>query len=106
MLVLSSLSYFFHQATIEGVRELGFPDFFRVQLAVLKLIAVLILMIPYCPLQIKEWAYAGVALFYLTAIVAHFVHKDPFFINLINVFFLGVLVVSNLYLNKLTIVGA
>jgi len=101
MLVLSALSYFFHQATIDGVRDLGFPDFFRIELAVLKLIAVLVLLLPAFPLQFKEWAYAGIAMFYLTAIVAHFVHKDPFFINLINVFFLALLVVSNVYLNRL-----
>jgi len=100
MLLLSSLSYFFHQATIEGIRDLGFPDFFRVELAILKLIAVLVLVIPAVPLQFKEWAYAGVALFYITAIVAHFAHKDPYFINAINLVFLSLLVVSNVYLKK------
>lgn len=103
MLVLSSLSYFFHQATIEGLRDLGFPDFFRIELAVLKLIAVLVLIIPCFPNQFKEWAYAGVALFYITAIVAHFVHKDPYFINLINILFLGLLITSNIYLKMLVV---
>lgn len=101
MLVVSSLSYFFHKATIEGVRELGFPDFFRIELAVLKLLAVAILLIPVVPLQTKEWAYAGVGVFFITAIIAHFVHKDPYLINMINIFFLGLLVVSNVCLHKL-----
>ena len=100
-LLLSSISYIFHQATIDGVRDLGFPDSFRIQLAVLKLIAVVILLVPTVPHQIKEWAYVGAVLFYITAIVAHWAHKDPFYFNLINLFFIGLLVVSNIYLQKL-----
>lgn len=42
----------------------------------------------------KEWAYAGVALFLLTAIIAHHVHGDPVVLNLINVVILGGLAVS------------
>jgi len=101
MLILSALSYFFHQNTIDGVRELGFPDFFRIQLAVLKLIAIVVLLLPFFSLQVKEWAYVGVALFYITAIVAHSAHKDPIAINLINLFFLILLIVSNIYLQKI-----
>lgn len=103
MLTASALSYFFHQSTIVGVRDLGFPDFFRIELAVLKLVAVLVLVVPAFSLQFKEWAYAGIAAFYVTAIVAHFAHKDPIVINLINFFFLGLLVVSNIYLNKMAV---
>lgn len=102
MLLWSAYTYFFSKATIEGVRALGFPDFFRVQLAVLKIMAVVVLLIPQVPLQVKEWAYAGVGLFFVTAIVAHVAHKDPIAISLINVFFIVLLVVSNTYLQKLT----
>lgn len=102
MLLWSAYTYFFSQATIDGVRTLGFPDFFRIQLAVLKIMAVAVLLLPQVPMQVKEWAYAGVGLFFLTAIIAHAVHKDPIFINLINVFFIGLLIISNIYLHKLT----
>lgn len=43
-LLWSAYTYFFSKATIEGVKELGFPDHFRIQLAVLKIIAVIILL--------------------------------------------------------------
>ena len=101
MLLWSAYTYFFHKATIDGVKALGFPDFFRVQLAALKIIAVAALLVPQVPVQVKEWAYAGVGLFYITAIVAHVAHKDPIGITLINVIFLGLLVISNIYLQKL-----
>ncbi|MDC8004163.1 DoxX family protein [Aureisphaera galaxeae] len=102
MLLWSSYSYIFSESTIQGIRDLGFPDFFRIQLAVLKLLAVLILVVPQIPLTVKEWAYAGVGLFFITAIVAHFAHKDPIAINLINVVFIGLLIVSRIYLHKLS----
>ncbi len=94
MLVLSGGAYLFHQGTIEGVRELGFPDFFRIQLAVLKLLAAPVLLIPQIPHTAKEWAYAGVTLFLLTAVVAHHAHADPIALNLVNLCLLGILAAS------------
>lgn len=102
MLAWSAYGYIFHKATIDGVRDLGFPDFFRIQLAVLCLLATAVLLIPQVPLRVKEWAYAGVALFFITSFVAHVAHKDPIIISLINIFFLGILIVSNSYLHKVT----
>ncbi len=100
-LLWSAWTYLYSKPTIEGVRALGFPDHFRIQLAVLKLIAVAILLIPQIPIQVKEWAYAGVGLFFITAIVAHVAHKDPYIITLINLVFVGLLITSNIYLYKI-----
>lgn len=94
MLLLSAWSYVFSEATIVGVRDLGFPDFFRIQLAVLKVLAALIIVLPSAPMVIKDWAYAGVAFFLVTAIVAHFAHGDPLWITIVNLVFLGVLLLS------------
>ncbi len=100
-LLLSSYTYLFSKNTIEGVKALGFPDFFRVELAVLKLIAAVILILPFAPLQVKEWTYAGVGLFLITALAAHIKHKDSIFILFLLVILMAVLVVSNIYMNKL-----
>ena len=100
-LIWSSYSYLLSKPTIEGIKELGFPDFFRIQLAVLKIIAVVILILPQVSIQYKEYAYIGVLLFFITAIVAHFAHKDPFYINLINLILIGILFISRIYLNKI-----
>ncbi|MGH1365027.1 MAG: DoxX family protein [Calditrichia bacterium] len=102
MIFVSAMTYLFHKGTIDGVKELGFPDFFRVQLAVLKIIGVAMLVLPQMPLQVKEWAYAGIGLFYITAIVAHSAHGDPIALSLISVFFFALLVVSNVYLHKMS----
>ncbi len=101
-LYLSAYTYFFSESTIRGVRELGFPDFFRIQLAILKLIAATIILIPGIPTHFKEWAYAGIGLFYITAITAHIAHKDPMIINIINIVLSGLLVASYVYFRKLS----
>lgn len=97
-LCASAASYVFSDATIKGVRELGFPDYFRVQLAVLKPIAAVVLLLPAAPPQLKEWAYAGVALFLITAMVAHYANNDPLVLNLINVALLIVVAMSHAHL--------
>lgn len=97
-LIWSAYSYAWSKATIDGVQALGFPDFFRVQLIVLKVLAAFCLMIPMVPETIKQWSYAGVGLFLLTAIVAHIAHKDPVFITIINLFLFLLLAISNYYL--------
>ncbi|WP_040472573.1 DoxX family protein [Aquimarina agarivorans] len=101
-LLWSAYTYIFSKATIEGVRELGFPDHFRIQLGILKVIAVLILLIPQIPIQYKEWAYSGVFLFFITAIVAHTAHKDPIVITLINILLIAITFYSNYSLHKIT----
>ncbi len=99
-LLLSSYSYLFSDSTIEGIRALGFPDFFRIQLAILKIIAALLLIIPQIPAPIKEWAYAGIFFFIITAIIAHFAHKDPIALNLINLVIMGILFTSYFYFSS------
>ncbi len=101
MVALSAFTYIFHKGTIDGVRELGFPDSFRIQLAVLKVIGVIFLLLPQIPMPMKEWAYAGIGLFFITAIVAHTAHGDPIGLSLISVFFLALLVISHIYLHKM-----
>lgn len=97
ILFVSALSYMLHQGSIDGVRELGFPHYFRIQLSVMKLTAAIILITPFFPPVVKEWAYIGAALFFITAIVAHFAHGDPWFLNAINGLFLIVLFTSRHY---------
>lgn len=54
----------------EAFRHLGFPDYFRVELALAKLLAVALLLTP-VPDRVKEWAYAGLAITLASALIAH-----------------------------------
>ena len=93
-LLLSVYTYFFSAATIAGLKELGFPDFFRIQLGLMKILAVAVLLAPGLPPFAKEWAYAGVGFFLITALVAHLAHQDSVFITILLLFLMGVLAVS------------
>lgn len=44
---------------VEGIRHLGYPDYFRVMLTVFKVAGALALVLPFVKGRIKEWAYAG-----------------------------------------------
>lgn len=101
IVLLSAASYFFHQGTIDGVRALGFPDFFRIQLGVMKIAGAIVLLLPKAPVRLKEWAYAGIGLFFITAIVAHTAHNDSFVLTLLNLVFIALLVASNISYYKI-----
>ena len=54
----------------EAFTHLGFPDYFRVELALAKLLGVALLLAP-VPARLKEWAYAGFAITLVSALIAH-----------------------------------
>jgi hypothetical protein len=55
----------------EAFSHLGFPSYFRVELACAKLLGVVLLLAP-VPARLKEWAYAGFAITLGSALIAHF----------------------------------
>ena len=55
--------------------HLGFPDYFRVELAWVKLLGVAALLAP-VPARVKEWAYAGFAFTLGSALLAHLAVGD------------------------------
>ena len=59
----------------EAFIHLGFPDYFRVQLALAKLLGVVLLLAP-VPARLKEWAYAGFAITMGSALIAHLAVGD------------------------------
>ena len=59
----------------EAFNHLGFPPYFRVELAWAKLLGVVLLLAP-VPARLKEWAYAGFAINLGSAIIAHLAVSD------------------------------
>jgi hypothetical protein len=81
--------------------HLGFPDYFRIELTVAKTLGVLALLIPGIPFKAKEFAYAGFAITLISASIAHFSSGDPVLFVVDPLLFLGALVTSYVYFNKL-----
>ncbi len=55
----------------EGIRHLGYPEYFGNALVVFKVLGALALIIPQIPGRIKEWAFAGFAFDFIFAAISH-----------------------------------
>ena len=55
----------------EGIRHLGYPEYFGVMLVVFKVLGSLALIFPQVPARVKEWAYAGFVIDFIGAFVSH-----------------------------------
>lgn len=79
--------------------HLGFPDYFRIELAIAKLLAAIALWLPVRLL--KEAAYIGLAISFVSAVIAHIASGDSTGHTLYPVFILAILVVSYVSYNKI-----
>ena len=85
----------------EGIRHLGYPQYFGNALVVFKILGVLALIIPSVPGRIKEWAYAGFAFDFIFAAISHTVVDGIGFQSFFPILFLGILALSYTYYHKM-----
>lgn len=78
----------------EGIRHLGYPEYFGNAFVVFKVLGVLALILPQVPNRIKEWAYAGFAFNFIFASISHFVVDGLNFQSFLPLIFLGILAAS------------
>lgn len=55
---------------VEGIRHLGYPDYFRTMLTVFKVVGAIVLVAPFFKGRYKEWAYAGFGIDFIAAAVS------------------------------------
>jgi hypothetical protein len=55
---------------VQGITHLGYPVYFGTMLAVFKVLGSLVLIFPQAPARIKEWAYAGFGIDFISAFVS------------------------------------
>lgn len=101
MMLFSGISYLTNEELKVAITGLGFPDFFRVELGLAKIIGAIVLVIPTLPLVIRQFAYFGFALTFLSAALAHISVNDPVSVTVAPVLFLGILAVSFVYSNRI-----
>ena len=99
-LFLVSISYFTDPKFVETYRHLGFPQYFRVELGIAKIIGVLILLIPQIPSKLKEWAYVGFGITLISGAIAHFNSGDSFGYIINVLFWFTLLVISYTFWQK------
>jgi hypothetical protein len=78
----------------EGIRQLGYPEYFGTTLVICKIAGSLALIIPQVPPRVKEWAYAGFTFNFLFATISHVVVNGPELLSFFPLLVLGVLGVS------------
>jgi hypothetical protein len=78
----------------EGIRHLGYPDYFGVALTVFKVVGALILILPQAKGRIKEWAYAGFTFDFLFATISYIAVDGFGFFAIFPMIILLVLAVS------------
>jgi len=76
LLALASGALYFVQPPTETFAHLGFPDYFRIQLGIAKLVGGVALLVP-LPRWLKEWTYAGFTIDFGSALIAHLAVGDP-----------------------------
>ena len=89
------------EAAKEGIRHLGYPEYFGALLTIFKVGGALILMIPQIPARIKEWAYAGFGFNSLFASMSYIMVDGFGGFAAFPLVVLVVLVVSYIYYHKL-----
>ena len=99
MMAYSAYAYLTQAVIAQAFQHLGFPGYFRVELAIAKLAGVVILLIPVAA-RVKEWAYAGFAITFISALIAHTASGDPLNYRIMPVVFLVLLAVSYITYNK------
>lgn len=57
--------------------KLGFPDYFRIELVIAKVIGAIVLLLPFASSRIKDWIYAGFLIAMISALIAHICSGDP-----------------------------
>lgn len=78
----------------EGIRHLGYPEYFGVMLTVFKVLGSVVLVLPQLPRQVKEWAYAGFGIDFIAALVGIWVVDGFSVMLLMPAVFIVLLVLS------------
>jgi len=100
MMLFSAFNYLTNEVMKGAFVHLGFPSYFRIELAVAKILGAIVLVLPLIPNRIKEFAYFGFAITFVSAFIAHLSSGDPVSVALMPVGFVVILVVSYIYSHK------
>lgn len=101
-MTLSFFNYLFNPVMVAGYAHIGFPDWFRVELGIAKLLGALALGIPAIPSRVKEWAYACFFVNFFSAFFAHYFAGDSIGNLIAPIVMLAILVVSYVSREKLS----
>jgi len=100
MMLFSGFSYLTNEEMKGAFVHLGFPSYLRVELATAKILGAMALIIPAIPFTIKQFAYFGFAITFISAFLAHVSVRDSANYAVMPLIFLVILAVSYFYNQK------
>jgi hypothetical protein len=84
----------------EGIRHLGYPAYFGVMIVGFRLCGVVALIFPQIPARIKEWAYAGFVIEFLSASISNMIVDGLTFNFIVPLVVMAVLLLSYFSFHK------
>jgi hypothetical protein len=84
----------------EGIRHLGYPAYFGVMIVGFRLCGVVALIFPQIPARIKEWAYAGFVIEFLSASISNIIVDGLTFNFIVPLIVMAVLLLSYFSFHK------
>lgn len=87
----------------QGITSLGYPGYFGTMLAIFKVIGTIVLIIPTFPARVKEWAYAGFAIDFISAFVSLWVVNGLSAMTFFPIIVFAILIVSYVNYHKLSV---
>jgi hypothetical protein len=84
-----------------GTAHVGIPRWLGLEISISQLIGLVLLIVPGVPARVKEWAYVGFGILYISAVIAHISIGDPIGSSLMAVAFFGLLLLSYSSFHKL-----
>lgn len=101
LFLLPGIFFLNSPAATEGMKHLGMPYWFHIELGIGKFIGALILILPMLPNRIKEWAYVGLGIDSLSATIGLLSVDGAKAMSFAPLVFFLILVVSYIYFHKL-----
>ncbi len=98
-MLFSTYAYLANPALKDAFQHLGFPDYFRIELAIAKFIAAIAIWLPFS--LAKEVSYIGLTISFVSAIIAHIVVGDNAFHTIAPIVVLVILIMSYITYHKL-----
>ncbi|MRG49000.1 DoxX family protein [Chitinophaga sp. SYP-B3965] len=80
--------------------QLGFPEYFRIELTIAKIIGAVVLLFPQVPVRIKEWVYVAFSINLFSAFLAKLNTGSPVIGIIEPLTVLALLILSAWYLRK------
>ncbi len=100
-LFASSAIFMNSEMAIEGTKHVGIPRWLGLEISIGQLIGLVLLIVPVVPARLKEWAYVGFGILYISAVVAHIAIGDPINNTVMAIVFFGLLLASYTSFHKL-----